>query len=105
MGHYVYNGREITYEIWKKNIRINDSYKIETKSDMLDILVHVCADAEAQGYTYTRTIKSWLREWQAHNFLYLIGIARKRTGSVDLNEDESSFKRFYYHLIAILYWY
>lgn len=103
MGYYVHNGREITYEIWKKNIHINDSYKIEAESDMIDILVHIRADAEAQGYTYARTIKSWLREWQAHNFLYLIGLARKRTGSVDLNEDESSFKRFCYHFLALLY--
>jgi hypothetical protein len=105
MGSFMYNDREITYVICKNNIRISDSYKVEAKAEMIEILARVRADAEAQGFTYKRPIRSWLREWQAHNFLYVIGIARKRTGSVDLNEDESLLKRLCYNILAPLYWY
>lgn len=105
MSSYVHNGKEITYDICEKNIRINDSYKIKAKSGMIEILTRICADATYKGYTYTRTLKSWLREWQAHNVLYTLGVARKRTGSVDLNENASGIARFCYNLLALLYWY
>ena len=53
------------------------------------------------GITYKRTDDSWLTEWCAHNVLFGMHIARLRTASVDLNEDESKLKLLCYRVLAI----
>ena len=89
---------------YRNNVRIVDSYKTKSKEDMVRILK--CARSLAKdlyGYQYKRTDDSWLKEWQAHNDLHALGIENERTGSVDLNEDETSLRKFGYLILSLLY--
>ena len=56
---------------------------------------------ELQAAGYTRTLKSEYREWKAHNFLYRLGIARSRTGTTDIAQHESKWRRFCYAILSI----
>ena len=90
------------YTLTKENIHIEDSYKIENKSEMRTILTIIRARAEKQGFHYNRSLASWVNEWTSHNLLYTRGVAKERTGSVDLNEDVSRFMRFCYWFLSNL---
>ena len=93
----------IEYRLSTKNVHIKDSYKITNKELMKDIISAIRFNAAVLGYQYKRTEDSWLNEWVAHNFLYEHSIAKSRTGSVDLNENESSLKLFGYNILAKFY--
>lgn len=49
---------------------------------------------------YNRTFESEVAEWKAHNVLYRWGIARERTGTVDIDQNESKFRRFIYAILS-----
>lgn len=93
-----------TVILFRNNIRIEKSYTIDSVSDMKTVLE--CArniGKQLYGYNYKRTTDSWVKEWKAHNLLYLIGVKRDRTRDVDLNEDESTKRRFAYAILSVLY--
>ena len=98
-----YKGREIQYNLSKENIHIADSYKIKNKSDMSIIIRAIREDAARRGFEYKRSESSWITEWRAHNFMYECGIEKTRTGSVDLNENESKIKLIAYSLMSVCY--
>ena len=54
-----------------------------------------------QAAGYTRTLASEYREWKAHNFLYRLGIARHRTGTCDIDQNEPIWRRFIYAILSI----
>ena len=87
----------------EKNIHIEDSYRIKDERDMKTILWIVRNASSNRGIFYTRNSKSWLREWKAHNILYKMGIFKKRTISVDLDENESWFRRVGYFFLSLFY--
>ena len=93
----------IEYTLSKGNIHIVDSYKIRKKADMNGIVAAIRAEAKKKGYTYKRSNSSWVTEWRAHNYMYDRGQERARTGSVDLNENESRWKLLSYSLMAWRY--
>jgi hypothetical protein len=95
---------EFNYEIL--NIHIKDSYKITKIVEMKIILDDILMSEEYQklvaaGYTLTK--ETMLREWRAHNFLYLYEYKRNRTGSVDLNQNESRGRRILYFILSLFY--
>ena len=47
----------------------------------------------------TRTLKSYLIEWKAHNTLYNWGLFRSRTANVDLDENEK--RMILYYILSI----
>ena len=61
------------------------------------------AEAEKRGFTYKRSLSSWLMEWKAHNYLSDKNIETSRTSSVDINEDEKLIRRFGYFVLALFY--
>ena len=94
-GDYV-----IEYYIVEDNVHIVDSHYITDKSDMYEILNDIRERASVQGFEYVRSNESWITEWETHNFLYEIGVACERTGSVDLNEYESWWVLLLYIIIS-----
>ena len=84
-------------------IHIKDSYKVTDKEDMTYILgkIWFYHFDELYGAGFDRTWKSAFREWKAHNFLYKIGYKRERTGSVDIDQKESMWRRFLYAILSI----
>mgnify|MGYP003296888632 CR=1 FL=1 len=85
------------------NIHIEDSYQVKTKKEMEAILWIVEGASFNRGISYARKRASWIREWKAHNLLYKLGLFKSRTKSVDLNENESWFKRLGYFILSIFY--
>ena len=98
-----YNGKSISYLLYKDNVQILNSYLITTKQDMLNILQQIRENAESQGFVYKRNNISWLREWRAHNFLHDIGYKIVRVMSVDLNENETLLRRLGYFFLSLIY--
>lgn len=86
------------------SVRVCDSYRYgEDKiSEILSALhankyyEHFCKETG-----YSRTFQSQFREWKAHNLLYKFGIFPKRTGSVDIDQNESLFRRFVYAILSL----
>ena len=87
---------EIEYDA--ANIRIKDSYKIKNKAMMKLILQIFLMRTE---FKYTRTIKSWIKEWKTHNKLYKLGLFRKHTKDCDLEEDEKIHRLIAYEILGI----
>jgi hypothetical protein len=100
---FVYKNRTITCLISKNNIHIVRSSEIRQPADMKEILKVIRAEAEKRGFTYKRSLSSWLMEWKAHNYLSDKNIETSRASSVDLNEDEKLIRRFGYFVLALFY--
>ena len=103
MYTFVYENRAINCIISKDNIHIMDSYKVRKSSDMKAILEIIREEATNRGFTYRRSISSWLTEWKAHNTLSARNIETERTLFVDLNEDESIIRRLGYFVLSLFY--
>ena len=84
------------------NVHIVDSATIP-KEKIADWVKIIKSFGEQNGYEYSRSLKSWINEWRAHNLLFKWGIAPHRTKDVDLNEDESSTRKLGYLLLSLLY--
>ena len=95
-------GERLEFSYTKDNIHIFKSYLIdrENMDEWLDLIRR--SIRSASGLVYKRSNDSWRSEWIAHNVLYNMGIQRSRTSEVDLNEDETKFRRFCYSVIAFL---
>lgn len=96
----LWNGISVSFLYTNNSLCIVDSYRFR-KSDMMSILQIIRKTIATEGYLYSRSYESWETEWRAHNVLHSLGIARERTGSVDLNDDESKFRLFCYKLLSV----
>jgi hypothetical protein len=103
MFTFVHKNKTITCIISKNNIHIMRSCEIRAVADMKEILTTIRAEAEKRGFTYKRSLSSWLMEWKAHNYLSDKNIETSRTSSVDINEDEKLIRRLGYFVLALFY--
>lgn len=85
------------------NTHIENSYLVKSRKDMRDILV--CIEANSNCGDAVRRIpqNTMVHEWRAHNLLYALGVARKRTKDVDLNENKW-YIRVAYAVLSLMYW-
>lgn len=96
---------EITFNYDILNIHIEDSRKLYYQEEVEKALEFIHSTPEYAEFVnagYTRTHKSQLEEWRAHNIMWSWGYKRSRTGSVDLDQNESALRKFLYKIIAIL---
>ena len=80
------------------NIHIENSYIIPNNE--VERFLRVALDVIDGEFTYRRSLDSWVREWVAHNRLYKLGLFRKHTKDLDLDEFESKFRLFIYNIIG-----
>ena len=85
-------------------IHIQNSHLVKKGADIKEALKYIhlmdgYKDLQANGYT--RSMGSEYREWKAHNFLYRLGIARSRTVTCDIDQNESKYRRFIYAILSI----
>lgn len=88
------------------NICVKDSYKIKYSDDiekLLSIIFDSSTFTEFKIAGYKRTLTSMRREWEAHNLLYKMGILRSRTGSTDLDNNESFIRKAGYAVLSFIY--
>lgn len=88
------------------NICVKNSYKIKYSDDIENLLKIICnntAFTEFKIAGYKRTLPSMRREWEAHNFLYNIGIFKSRTENTDLDNNESFIRKAGYAVLSFIY--
>lgn len=88
------------------NIHISNSYQFNSK-EMNKILDYIMSKDYFKMLTtagFSRSKKSMLREWKAHNLLYNLGYEKERTGSIDLDQNESFSRRIGYFILSLFYW-
>ena len=88
-------------DITENNIHIKDSYDVNKKSEMSEILYIIKRNHPECKVFEVRKWDNLLSEWKAHNRLFFIGYKRSQTGSVDLDTDEPLWHKILYAIIGI----
>ena len=87
-------------QVRKNGINLLDSYRI-SKKDFSEVLEEK-RGLYPQNPVWNRSIKSLKREWALHNFLYLLGVARKKTKHVFLDYPQKWYARLGYFVFGSL---
>lgn len=85
-------------------LQIELGYLAKTKKEIEEALtfIHKTDEYKAlQKAGFTRSFKSQVNEWRAHNLLYKLGIMRERTGTTDIAQNESLIRRIGYTILSI----
>lgn len=99
-------GLEVIIDEVHLNIHIQNSFLKKSKKEIENFLLKLRDTKEFQQLQklgYARSLKSQLREWCAHNFLYYNNLFISHTKDVDLNQNENIFRRIIYYIIYIIY--
>lgn len=91
----------INYKISTNNIHIADSFQYTTKKDERNNSVF--EKLYPDHIVFTRSISSLVKEWQSHNLLYRLRIAKDRTKDVDLECPQKWYYKIAYFLLSLLY--
>lgn len=93
---------EIAASASRENTWIEGSHRVKRRKDMKAVLWLIRDRVETDCMVWQRSVKSQIREWRAHNLLYALGIARKRTADVDLDA-EPAWRRACFFVLSCLY--
>ena len=85
------------------NTSITDSYRIRRIDDMVNVLKKIRNTCDNSYAIHKRSIFDMVNEWRVHNLLYFLHIKRRRTGTVDLNINQSIWAKIAYTLLSIFY--
>ena len=85
------------------NTSITDSYRIRRIDDMVNILKKIRNTCDNSYAIHKRSIFDMVNEWRVHNLLYFLHIKRRRTGTVDLNINQSIWAKIAYTLLSVFY--
>lgn len=85
------------------NTHIENSYLVKSRKDMRRILEAINEESSCGDAVRRIPINTMIREWRAHNLLYALHVARKRTKDVDLNENPW-YIRMAYAVLSLMYW-
>ena len=97
-SEYIINVLLSTY-----NTSITDSYRIRRINDMVNVLKKIRNTCDNSYAIHKRSIFGMVNEWRVHNLLYFLHIKRRRTGTVDLNMNQSIWTKIAYTLLSALY--
>lgn len=95
---YIFNGITIEYNVSNNNCCIKDSFRIKDIQYMKAFITYI---KKVYPEFCKRSDSSYINEWKAHNILYRFGLFKAHTKDVDLNINESKFRRFIYTLLAL----
>ena len=90
----------IVYDVSNSNIHVYNSYVVFSEKTKKDFLRHLLDTVD--GLSETRTLKSMLDEWKAHNALYQRNMFKAHTKELDLEFKQKWYHRVIYWLIARL---
>ena len=97
------DGTIVEVTMSRDNTHIENSYKIKKRKTMKQIIRCAQISCKPDDAIACRSMRGMVREWCAHNLLYNLGIARKRTASVDLDMGEPWYRRVGYFILSVLY--
>ncbi len=78
------NEQSISYT--KTNTHVKDSYTVKNKQIIIEYVNWIISVRESLRYPITRSVNSYVREWQGHNVLYEKNYKIDHTKDVDLEE-------------------
>ncbi len=87
---------EIEYD--NKNVRILNPRAAKHSVFMKTVLQEF---KKRTNYKSRRTLKSWIKEWKAHNRLYKLGLFKEHTVDCDLEENEKPHRLIAYQILGI----
>lgn len=87
--------------VYPDNIHIKDSYTVNDKKMMANILSIIKRKHSECLVFEQRNWSNLLSEWKAHNRLYKWGYKPEQTGSVDLDVYEPWWRRFLYSILGV----
>ena len=85
------------------NTSITDSYRIRGINDMVNVLKKIRNTCDDSYAIHKRSIFGMVNEWRVHNLLYFLHIKRRKTGTVDLNVNQSIWVKIAYTLLSVFY--
>lgn len=80
-----------------QNIKIIDSFKYTDRETQVATIKLFMSKYD---WFNARSLKSYVREWRAHNRLYKLGLFKDRTKDVDLNVAEKWYRRLGYFFLG-----
>ena len=94
---------DIEYYVYENDISIKDSYKV-SKHDFITVLTKIKKEYPTNNVIVNRTFNSFIKEWSVHNFLYSLGLWKKRTRTVDLNYPQKFKEKIVYFIFGWICW-
>ena len=85
------------------NTSIKDSYRIRRINDMVNVLKKIRNTCDDSYAIHKRSIFGMVNEWRVHNLLYFLHIKRRKTGTIDLNVNQSIWVKIAYTLLSVFY--
>ena len=86
-------------------ILITDSYKITSRSDKIAILKIIMASEEYKTAQYSRSLSSYLAEWEVHNHVfYITGVINAQHVNLDKGKDDWYLNAAYDIYNALFVW-
>ena len=92
--------KDLVCTITDNNINIENSYKIETRSEMSELL-YAIKHNHPECNVFKRKWNDLISEWRTHNRLYKIGFKKERTQDTDLNYPMPWYYQILYNIIGI----
>lgn len=100
---YIIDSVEITCKITQNdgysNCKVINSYKIISRRTQKAFLRKILGEYPV---FQARPVRSYIREWRAHNTLFRWGVEEYRTRDADLNIDEKKIRRFCYFFLSLI---
>ena len=88
----------VTIRFNENGVNILKSYEVTNVKDMIIVLRIFKIST---GYQSKRNLKSWIKEWKAHNRLYKLGLFKSHTTDCDLEENEKWWRLLAYQFLGI----
>lgn len=95
----------LNIKVYKNNINIKNSYKINNRLLMrmiLNVLKDEIKEECLESPFDKRSIRGMVREWIAHNNLYKLGYKKDRMCNVDLNYPQKWYIPIVYWILSLL---
>lgn len=97
---------DIMCTVYKDTVHIEDSWKIESESEMKSLLLYIkkkySDDEYFDWYINTGKISDMITEWQAHNLLFECCYKIEQTKDVDINKN-NFFVKLGYKILSFIY--
>ena len=95
------NRDNLKVNINENNIKIINSYRINNKKEMKEILTEIF-ERDPYKDVRTRKIDESILEWKTHNILYNLHLFRTHTIDCDITENEQLHRMIIYQILGRL---